>query len=189
MLLSENIFPNSPLQDVFEAKTAKKAINYILNYKVLSIDLITKLHKIYFKDSFPDIAGKFKRLNNKIIGSKFKTTPKELVLTDLKLFITNYNKLKKELHPIELSAWAHWFFIKIHPFQDGNGRISRLIMNFIFYKNKYALIDIKTKEKHFYFKYLERCNVMNSGEPLAQRLIRRFKKQYENIFSEMNSIK
>lgn len=151
----------------------------------LSIDLITELHKIYFKENFPDIAGKFKRLNNRIMGSKFDTTPKELVLTDLKKLIDNYNKLKKELHPIELSAWVHWAFIKIHPFQDGNGRISRLLMNFVLYKNKYALIDIKTKEKQVYFNTLERCNYLSNGKPLAQRLVRRFKKQYQNVFSEL----
>ncbi len=186
LLLSENVSPNRPLEDVLEVKSAKEAIDYILSCKEdLSIDLITKLHKIYFKDSFPDIAGKFKRLNNKIKGSKFDTTPKEFVLTDLKIFIGNYNKLKKELHPIELSAWVHWSFVKIHPFQDGNGRISRLLMNFILHKNKFALIDIKTKEKQAYFNALERCNYSSNGRPLAQRLVRRFKKQYEHIFSEL----
>lgn len=186
LLLSENISPNRPLEDVLEAKSTKKAINFILNYKSdLSIDLITKLHKIYFKESFPDIAGKFKRLNNRIKGSKFDTTPKELVLTDLKILINNYKKFKKELHPIELSAWLHWSFVKIHPFQDGNGRISRLLMNFILFKNKYALIDIKTKEKQTYFYSLERCNYLSNGKPLAQRLVRRFKKQYKNIFSNL----
>lgn len=186
LLLSENISPNRPLEDVLEAKSAKKAIDFILNYKSdLSINLITKLHKIYFKDSFPDISGKFKRLNNRIKGSKFKTSPKEFVLTDLKIFIENYKKFKKELHPIELASWVHWSFVKIHPFQDGNGRISRLLMNFILYKNNYALIDIKTKEKQTYFNSLERCNYLDNGKPLAQRLVRRFKKQYKNIFSEI----
>jgi fido (protein-threonine AMPylation protein) len=186
LLLSENISPNRPLEDVLETKSAKKAIDYLLDYKKdLSIDLITELHRIYFKESFPDIAGKLKRLNNRIIGSKFDTTPKELVLTDLKILIENYNKLKEELHPIELSAWVHWAFVKIHPFQDGNGRISRLLMNFVLYKNKYALIDIKTKEKQAYFNALERCNYTNNGKALAQRLVRRFKKQYKNAFSEL----
>jgi len=186
LLLSENISPNRPLEDVLETKSAKRAIDYLLDYKEdLSIDLITELHKIYFKESFPEIAGKLKRLNNRIMGSKFDTTPKEFVLTDLKIFIDNYNKLKKELHPIELSAWTHWAFVKIHPFQDGNGRISRLIMNFVLHKNKYALIDIKTKEKQAYFNALERCNYTSNGKPLAQRLVRRFKKQYQNAFSEL----
>jgi Fic family protein len=186
LLLSENISPNRPLEDVLEAKSAKKAINFVLKYKKdLSIDLILELHKIYFKDSFKDIAGKFKRLNNRIKGSNFKTTPKELVLTDLKIFLENYNNLKKELHPLELASWVHWAFVKIHPFQDGNGRISRLLMNFVLYNNKYALIDIKTKEKQAYFNSLERCNYVNNAKPLAQRLVRRFKKQYQNIFNEL----
>ncbi len=186
LLLLDGISPNKSLEDVLEARSAEKAFDYLLAYKKdLSIDLITTLHKIYFKESFPDIAGKFKRLNNRIRGSKFNTTPKELVLTDLKIFIENYNKLKKELHPIELASWVHWNFVKIHPFQDGNGRISRLLMNFILHKNKFALIDIKTKEKQAYFNALERCNYLNNGKPLAQRLVRRFKKQYENVFSEL----
>ena len=58
-------------------------------------------------------------------------------------------------------------------------------MNFILFKNKYALIDIKTKEKQTYFNSLEKCNYLNNGKPLAQRLVRRFKKQYKNIFSNL----
>lgn len=137
---------------------------------------------MYFKDSFSDIASKFKRLNNRIKGSNFKTTPKELVLKDLKLFIKDYNTLKKELHPIELSAWVHWKFILINPFQDGTGRIARILMNLILHKKNFAMIDIKTKQKQVYFNSLERSNKLNNVEPLAQRLARRFKKQYENFF-------
>ena len=94
------------------------------------------------------------------------------------------NKLKKELHPLELATWAHWKLVRIHPFQDGNGRTARIIMNFILHKNGYAMIDIKTKEKQQYFNALEKCHYNNNARALAIRLVRRFKKQYQNVLKE-----
>jgi Fic family protein len=184
LLLSENIAPNRPLEEVLEAKSAKNVFEYIINYKNdLSIDFIIDIHRMYFKDSQQDIAGRFKRLDNRVTGSKFNTTPKELVITDMKLFIENYYKLKKELHPIELAAWVHWKLVRIHPFQDGNGRVARLLMNFVLFKNHFGMIDIKTKERLSYIKSLEKCNYLDNAKPLAQRLVKRFKKQYLNALN------
>src|SRR3989344_6080799 len=98
----------------------------------------------------------------------------------MKLYFQEYRKLEGELHPLALAAWTHWKLVRIHPFQDGNGRTARLVMNFILKKNGYAMIDIKTKEKQSYFKALEKCNYNNNARALAVRLVRRFKKQYQN---------
>ena len=149
----------------------------------LSREFILKLHELYFKDSKPAIAGVYKKMQNRVTGSRFDTTPPEFVLTDMKLYFQEYLKLKQELHPLELAAWTHWKLVRIHPFQDGNGRIARLVMNFILKKNGYAMIDIKTKEKQAYFKALEKCNYNNNARALAVRLARRLKKQYERALA------
>lgn len=181
LILSENIAPNKPLEDVLEAKAAEKTLNFAKKYRSkLAQDLLLNLHEIYFKDTKPKIAGQYKTAQNRVHGSKFETTPPNLVLTDMKLYFEEYEKLKKELHPLELAAWAHWKLVRIHPFQDGNGRTARVVMNFILQQNGYPMIDIKTKERQQYFKALEKCNYNNNARALAARLIRRFKHQYQN---------
>ncbi|MEW6295346.1 MAG: Fic family protein [Candidatus Diapherotrites archaeon] len=181
LLLRENIAPNKPLEDVLEAKNAEKTLNFVKEHKEeLTEEFLLNVHEIYFKETKPYVAGKYKTAQNRITGSAFETTPPKLVQTDIKLYFKEYEKLKKELHPLELAAWAHWKLVRIHPFQDGNGRTARIIMNFVLHKNGYAMIDIKTKEKQQYFKALEKCHYNNNARALAIRLVRRFKKQYQN---------
>jgi Fic family protein len=184
LLLSEDISPRKPLEDVLEAKAAKNVLDYIKSTdEPFGEDLVLKLHSMYFEGTKPGIAGRYKKAQNRVMGSGFETTPPELVPTDMKLYFKEYAKLEKELHPLELAAWCHWKFVRIHPFQDGNGRIARIIMNYVLHNNGYPMIDIKTKERQRYFDALERCNYQNSGRALAQRLVRRFKKQYQNALN------
>lgn len=185
LLLNEHISPNKPLEDVLEAKSAEKVINFIKKFSGdLNEQFLLQVHKIYFKETMPHLAGKYKTAQNRITGSAFETTSPKFVLTDMKLYFEEYNKLKKELHPLELAAWAHWKLVRIHPFQDGNGRTARIIMNFILNKNNYAMIDIKTKERQQYIKALEKCNYNNNARNLTTRLVRRFKKQYKNALKD-----
>jgi len=185
LLLKENIAPNKPLEDVLEAKNAEKTLNFVKNSKEeLTEQFLLNVHEMYFKETKPYIAGKYKTAQNRITGSAFETTLPKLVQTDMKLYFKEYEKLKKELHSLELAAWVHWKLVRIHPFQDGNGRTARIIMNFVLHKNNYAMIDIKTKEKQQYFKALEKCHYNNNARALAIRLVRRFKKQYQNALKE-----
>ena len=185
LLLAEDISPNKPLDDVLEAKAAEKTLNFARQHKgELNHELLLKIHEMYFKETKPKIAGKYKTHQNRVTGSKFEPTHPNFVLTDMKLYLKEYQKLKKKLHPLELAAWAHWKLVRIHPFQDGNGRTARIVMNFVLGKNGYAMIDIKTKEKQSYFSALEKCHYNNNARALAVRLVRRFRKQYENALKE-----
>jgi len=68
---------------------------------------------------------------------------------------------KKELNPIVLAALLHYKFVRIHPFDDGNGRISRLLMNYVLFKNNLPPIVIKTSDK---WNYLAAFNRADSGD-------------------------
>lgn len=59
----------------------------------------------------------------------------------------------------ELAALAHYKFVSIHPFGDGNGRISRLITNYILFSHGYPLIQIKNSDRRAYFKALEKSQL------------------------------
>jgi len=60
---------------------------------------------------------------------------------------------------VEFACLAHCRFVSIHPFGDGNGRISRLIMNYILLKHNYPLLMIKNTDRRPYFKSLERSQL------------------------------
>ncbi len=68
---------------------------------------------------------------------------------------------KDELHPVALAALLHYKFVLIHPFDDGNGRISRLLMNYVLLKNNFPPIIIKTTEKKKYLNALNQADVGN----------------------------
>ncbi len=66
---------------------------------------------------------------------------------------------KKELSPIELAALLHYRYIRIHPFEDGNGRIARLLVNYVLIRSSYPPIIIQSKDKDNYLRILHQCDV------------------------------
>lgn len=68
---------------------------------------------------------------------------------------------KKEMHPVELAAKIHYKLVRIHPFDDGNGRISRLLMNYVLFKNDLPPVVIKTADKR---NYLIALNQADAGD-------------------------
>lgn len=109
-------------------------------------------------------AGQYKTRPNSVItryGDLFEyASPEETsgLMTDL---VDWYNKAEKEgkLSPIELAALFHYRYIRIHPFEDGNGRIARLMMNFILSRHDYPMIVVRSKKKQDYLEALHRTDL------------------------------
>ncbi len=91
--------------------------------------------------------------NNKI---QFATVPE--IPKRLQEFFSWLNKHHGE-NFVELAALAHYKFVSVHPFGDGNGRISRLIMNYILFTHGYPLMLIKNNDRRAYFKSLEKSQL------------------------------
>lgn len=68
---------------------------------------------------------------------------------------------KKRLHPVQLAALLHYKFVRIHPFDDGNGRMSRLLMNYVLIKHKFPPVIIKSADKK---NYLFALNQADAGD-------------------------
>lgn len=109
-------------------------------------------------------AGQYKTRPNSVItatGERFEyASPEETpaLMTDL---LQWYNQAEAEgtMSPIELASLFHYRYIRIHPFEDGNGRISRLIVNYILFRHGYPMIVVKSSDKNNYLTALNRCDV------------------------------
>ena len=140
-------------------------------------------HKLLLQDTKPDIAGRIRNHQVKIARSRAEFPfPAELNLL-IKEFFNWYNINKNKLHPVELTALAHLKFVSIHPFTDGNGRISRLMMNFILNKYKYPMLNIKYANRDNYYNSLERSQLTKKGYIFVQHIIKRYLKEYKKYLN------
>ncbi|MBU4300295.1 Fic family protein [archaeon] len=160
-LLGRGITPSEkPLRDVKEAEAHMKAFYEMREYKKdISLQMVLYFHKKLFEGTKPDIAGKIRQHQVAIAGSKFMPPFPAEVYPLLSDFFRGYNKNKSSLHPVELAAGVHIKLVTIHPFADGNGRISRLMMNFVLNKNGFPMLNIPYEKRGGYYTALERAQV------------------------------
>lgn len=179
-LLEKNISPKGkPIRDIKEAESHRNLFLEILEYpKDLSLNIALKWHRELFKETKPDIAGKIRQHQVMISGSKFKPPYPVEIYPMLKNFFKWYEKNKNALNPVELAALAHLKFVTIHPFTDGNGRISRLMMNFVLNKNKYPLFNIYYENRSSYYTALERTQIKNNELIFLNWFIKRYIKEH-----------
>lgn len=181
-LLEKGETPKKPLRDIKEAETHKKVFYEMLKYsKDLNLQIVLQWNRILLSETKPDIAGKIRNHGVAISGSKF-IPPLALELDFLlKEFFDWYNKNKNKLHPVILSALVHLKFVTIHPFSDGNGRISRLMMNFILNKNEFPMLDIPYENRNGYYTALERSQTKKEEKIFLQWFFKRYLKEYKKF--------
>jgi Fic family protein len=162
-LLERGITPkNKPIEDIKEAEAHKKLFYKILMYqkeKDLSYNTILGWHQFLFRETKPEITGRIRKHKVGISGSKFVPPLGVEVYPQLKDFFKWYTKNTERLHPVELAALVHLKFVTIHPFGDGNGRISRLMMNFVLNKKEYPMFNISYEKRTSYYNALERSQI------------------------------
>lgn len=115
-------------------------------------------------------AGQYKTRPNSVItryGDRFEyASPEETsaLMTDL---VDWYNEAeqKGELSPSELAALFHYRYIRIHPFEDGNGRIARLLVNYILTRHHYPMIVVRSRKKDEYLEALHKSDLVVGSVP------------------------
>ncbi|HIH26274.1 Fic family protein [Candidatus Woesearchaeota archaeon] len=178
-LLERGITPsNKPINDIKEAEAHKKVFyDMIKCKKELSLTLILYWHKVLFEDTKKDIAGMLRKHQVVISGSKFMPpSPVEVYLL-ITEFFKWYSNNKKKIHPVELASLVHLKFVTIHPFGDGNGRISRLMMNYVLNCNKFPMLDIPYENRNSYYNALERSQTKKSDNIFIQWFIKNYIKE------------
>ena len=153
-IIHDKISPNKPLRDVRETEAHSKTFLQMLKKdEKITKELLLRWHKEIFGETKPDIAGKFRDYLVRV-GPHLAPDWQD-VRNLMKGFIEFINK-NKNMNPVELSARSHYRFEKIHPFGDGNGRIGRLLMNFILWHNKYPMLIIEYKKRRFYYRAFQK---------------------------------
>lgn len=180
-LLEKGIAPkNKPMKDVQEAESHRDLFYEILEFKKeLTLQVVLDWHWNLFNKTKPDIAGEIRKYQVGISGSKFMPPSPVEVYPMLTEFFKWYRKNKDKLHPIELAALAHLRFVTIHPFGDGNGRITRLVMNFILNRKKYPMLDIPYERRNSYYNALERSQVKKDEKIFLKWFVRRYVKEHK----------
>lgn len=186
-----------PLKDTLEITGHNEAINWVIDLvkgeRPLTENFIRELHSLLLQDSYKESknadgvmvprkisAGKYKTTTNHVetaTGEIFYfATPEE---TPAKMFdlLNWYSQKTKEenVNPILLAAEFHYLFIRIHPFDDGNGRTARILMNFILMQFGFPPVIIKTEDKANYFAALQMADAGNLEafvNYIAQNLVR-----------------
>jgi len=93
-----------------------------------------------------------------------------------------YGAAKKKLHPFELSSRLHLKFVRVHPFSDGNGRMARLLANFVLLKNGYPLLNIFNDKKVLYYLMLQKFDADHKERAFLKYLVEVFVNQYEEYW-------
>lgn len=157
MILTENIIPAGVTpNDYNEAINSKDCYQYIKEYKgEFNQKFLLKIHKLLTKNTNCKIMGSYRDHDVRISGSEWIPPPYEKVKEEMRKVFQWYYSAKSKLHPIELGAILHNKLVQIHPFADGNGRTSRVVMNWILMKNKFPMFYIELRDKIRYYEAVE----------------------------------
>jgi Fic family protein len=168
LILNEGLVPEGKtLREINEAKNHLEAIKFLDNYKGdLNELFILKLHSIILKDISENFAGRYRENKVRIFRSDVKFPDYTQVPQLIGNLIYWYKKNKIKMHPFELAITFSMKLVSIHPFVEGNGRISRLIMNFLLKKKNYPWINIYMKQRAEYLRAVRKANDEEYGEIL-----------------------
>lgn len=180
-LLFEGIVPkNRDLREINETLNHKKAFDYMLNYEEdITKEFVFELHRLIVNNTLrQDLISQIGRYRTVqvFIGNSLPPKPSD-VPEKMANLLKWYANNREKLHPLIVASYFHAEFEKIHPFVDGNGRVGRLLMNFILHKNKFPMINIPKIKRGKYYEVLREAQYKNNLRPFLELLISILKKE------------
>lgn len=157
------------LREIYEVINHKKAYGYvkkcIAENKPLTENIVKDLHAILTENII--VGGIYRNQEVRISGAGFTPPAGNEMYMQIKGFYEEL-KNKSDLNPIELAAWTHAEFVRIHPFIDGNGRTSRLLMNYQLLSQGYLPVSVAKEARLYYYNALEQYAVKDDLQPFAE---------------------
>jgi Fic family protein len=165
------------MREHLEAVNHKEAIELVKDLVVNNIPFnayrLKQLHQLILKGVDDRNAGVYRSLPVRISGSEH--IPPEPYLLDklMEDYFLFYDAQKNVLHPVILAAEMHERLVSIHPFIDGNGRTSRLVMNLILLQNGFTIANLKgnLEDRMNYYKALEQVQVNHENDQFYQLIV------------------
>lgn len=183
LLLFDKVIGEAEMKDLEEMKASNVGLKMMQEQAVikdmpLTQNFIRELHKALLREdytvcrelpggqqaSYVIHAGRYKTRPNSVItryGNRFEyASPEETpaLMSDLVNWY-NEEETRGKLSPVELAALFHYRYIRIHPFEDGNGRIARLLSNYILARHEYPMIVVRSRKKKEYLEALHQADL------------------------------
>ncbi len=167
-------------REMFEARNLARVVEYIHTKAIeseLDLDVIELLHKMLISNIRDDIAGRFRQGNEWVrVGSHIAPDPKEVVPRLVKMLAEFRGAVGAGI--IRRVAKMHLTFENIHPFVDGNGRIGRVLNNFVLIREGYVPINIKFVDRDAYYDALREFDTQNKTKRMEKMVELALKNSY-----------
>lgn len=174
LVINEGItVKGKPLKDHLEARDHYLTLNYLYDlvengkHHTMSEHLIRSMHQLIMQETDKEWAGVYRNANVIISGADYIPPDALEVAHKMKQLIDWVKGNKSNLHIIELAALLHHKLVFIHPFFDGNGRTSRIIMNLLLMQYGFPLVIILKNDRKKYYNVLSQADKTNY-KPLVQ---------------------
>jgi len=165
------------LREIHEVENMLEAIQYVEKYEgVLTENFLKELHAIVQKNIEKETLGKYKRIPNYV--ANYMPTHPIFVEKRVRSMLAWYRKNKNNYHPLELASIMHLKFVAIHPFTDGNGRVARLMHNFILRKFGFHSIIFPNDDKLSYYIAIQLAQEKQL-KPFIEFVVKNFYRTYE----------
>ena len=170
ILLQLEISRHVSLREVFEAKNLALVYGYIKKTapkQPLNIKMILLLHKMLLTNIRDEVSGRFRKNGEMVRVGEHIGLPPEFIEGRIQEILINYNS-KIEIPFIHRVAMLHTEFESIHPFIDGNGRMGRVINNYLLTREGFPPIIVRNKEKESYYKALRSYDDFQDYKPMIR---------------------
>lgn len=180
-IIKKRIKPRTKIDK--EIVNSLNALNFAFSDKMRwNTASVKKIHKLLFRGLEDELAGKYKRENNVIGvgGIASITTPKEKVGIEMKRLMQWFNNKRKTAYPPILALEFHWRFEQIHPFQDGNGRVGRILLNALLLDSFFMPVIFFSENHKAYSSAIAKA-IEGRKNKLSRYFIEQLKKTFKRI--------
>lgn len=157
LLLEEEVAKGAPVRDVLETLQHDRAFRSLA--RRLDVPVSADLARRYHDEVFRGVkghAGQWRLVRVGIAGTKYRPPRPEEVPLLLKAWEQEHHQRDlRGAATLDLAAWSHWRFECIHPFQDGNGRVGRLLLNHLLLQKNWPPAHLSPDDREAYLKALD----------------------------------
>jgi len=180
-ILERDRWPDKPKGDISETYGVAKALKFMRETKEeISLQLVLESHRMVFANSKP-FAGRLRGRGVEVAvmdsfgGIIHRGAPSTQVRRLLEELVRWYLKNRGKYPPLVLAAVVHNQFESIHPFQDGNGRVGRLLLNNILIKQGLPPVNIELRNRGEYYAALQAYEQHHNLRPTIELLLKEYR--------------